>query len=69
MNIHPIVNQLRALRTELNVSITALAKKSGYDRTTISRWEHGKLAPNIHALADLCGALGAQLKIEPRDGR
>jgi transcriptional regulator with XRE-family HTH domain len=51
---------LRTRRKALNLSQAALAGKIGVSRTTISRWERGKLAehdPHVRVLCKLADEL------------
>jgi transcriptional regulator with XRE-family HTH domain len=41
-----------------------LAAAAGFDRTTLSRWEHGEQVPSLDALNRLAGAAGLALSID-----
>lgn len=54
--------RLRSLRTQAGLSVTALAEKSGINRTYIHNLEDGRRAdPRLSLLVKLADALGVEL--------
>ena len=51
-------------RTELNMTQSELAKKSGIRQSNISRIENGTCSPTIHTLSTLAIAMGKRLEIK-----
>lgn len=45
---------LKNLRTQANLSQTALANRLGVDQRTISAWENGVCEPDFVTLSKLC---------------
>lgn len=64
---HPLVIELRRIRTERGMSMGQLALRLGYDRAAISYWESGKRYPSIAVLEDWTSALGYRLALQPAD--
>lgn len=62
--LHPMVEQLRKRRYEMNVSQEVLARKMGFSKKTLKHWEAGVMEPNMRSLFDWCDALGMKLKLE-----
>lgn len=53
---------IKKLREEKNISQDALAKKLYTDRTLISKWENGKLSPDIKHFQELCKIFDIKLE-------
>jgi DNA-binding XRE family transcriptional regulator len=52
--------RIRNLRTDHGFSVAQLAVKVGVDRSTVTRWEEGKLVPDATHRAALAKALGGR---------
>lgn len=53
---------IKKLREEKNISQDVLAKKMYIDRTLISKWENGKLSPDIKHFQELCKIFDVKLE-------
>lgn len=51
-------------RTDLGITQSELAKKSGVRQSNISRIERGTCSPTIHTLSSLAVAMGKRLEIK-----
>ena len=65
--IHPIMLDLRRIRIENNISLIELAKRSGYNRNSIMRYENGLRSPFLWPFADLAELLGYELVLRKKD--
>lgn len=54
--------RIRELRTERQLSLRALAERSGLSVNAISRIEHGESSPTVSSLLRLAGALNVHIK-------
>ncbi|MEO1199224.1 MAG: helix-turn-helix domain-containing protein [Pseudomonadota bacterium] len=58
---HRIADRLKALRTERDWSLDALAERSGVSRATLSRLEKAEVSATAQVLGKLCAAYGLTL--------
>lgn len=63
---YPIIAALRARRLEMQLRMTDVAARAGYDVINFRKWETTLTTPRLHALMDWCDALGVDLTIQPR---
>ncbi|OGO57211.1 MAG: hypothetical protein A2V85_06915 [Chloroflexi bacterium RBG_16_72_14] len=56
-----LADDLRRLRVDAGVSLTAAADAAGVDRSVVSRIEAGNLHPTLETYGRLAAALGADL--------
>ena len=52
---------IRAVRTKLNVTVTALAERTALNKSTISKIETGRVSPPVSTLARIAQALNVPL--------
>lgn len=64
METKEIIQQLRARRYDVGLSLRQLSEKSGYHDNTIWQWETGRATPSFRSLHDWAQALGGTVKIE-----
>ncbi|MFE6304980.1 helix-turn-helix domain-containing protein [Nocardiopsis sp. NPDC057823] len=62
---HPLIAELRTLRTERGLSINALSRALGYAAPTIQSWEAGRTVPNLDVLTDYATVMGVRVVLEP----
>ncbi len=62
MNPEKVGKFIKELREEKKISQYALADMMHVDRTLISKWENGKLAPDLKYLEDLCEIFEIDIK-------
>jgi len=55
---------LRACRMQSGMTLNALAKKTGIQAPTISRWERGKAEPTVYNFEVLLNAMGFSLEMK-----
>jgi transcriptional regulator with XRE-family HTH domain len=55
---------IREARLRAGLSQQQLAEVSGKDRTVVSRWEQGLVAPSIDTLVDLVRSCGFDIPLE-----
>jgi len=61
-------NNLAAVRSELRLSLRALAKKSGVSWTHIAKIESGERTPTVPVAYAICRALGRSIhEVFPED--
>lgn len=53
----PIGELLREWRTKRGLSLGALAQQTALNKSTLSRWESGKVAPRLHEIERVLGAI------------
>lgn len=58
-----IGSKIRKFRINLNISQSALGKKTGFPQTTISDWERDKSLPNIEEALKLANALEIPISV------
>src|SRR5262245_18233619 len=58
-----IGHEIAELRTEANVSQTALAAAAGFDQGYLSRIERGQVCPRIEILLRIAASLGSDLGV------
>ncbi|REF00266.1 hypothetical protein [Thermomonospora umbrina] len=69
---HPLIEQLTARQTELDVTTTALFRRTGIACATVYNWRAGRRTPRLQELISAGEALGLRLTWErvevPVDG-
>jgi transcriptional regulator with XRE-family HTH domain len=63
----PIVETLKAVRSERGIPRKVLAAKVGCGHYTLIKWENGHCVPSLQALYDWCEALDLDLLVERDD--
>lgn len=63
--VHPVIQLLREIRIQQQMSQVALAQQLGYHISTISYWEQGHSTPSLNRLEDWANALGRTIIISP----
>ncbi|MCI0526581.1 MAG: helix-turn-helix domain-containing protein [Nitrospira sp.] len=62
---HPLFRELRRLRLEKGWTRAELAKRTGYCRSNICRWEMGRSAPSWSSVLVWLEAMNVELKVAP----
>tara|TARA_R100001594_G_C3957788_1_gene244579 strand:+ start:574 stop:780 length:207 start_codon:yes stop_codon:yes gene_type:complete len=62
----PLINKLKKIRTEKNITQIELNSRIGYTDSLVSRWECGDRSPSAFALFAWVEALGYELTIQPK---
>jgi transcriptional regulator with XRE-family HTH domain len=62
--LNPLFAQLVAERKRVGMTQAAMARRTGYSRTTLQWWENGRSCPNIDALQDYAAALGFTVTLQ-----
>ena len=57
------MQDLRKRREDMGISQTELAYRTGYNYTSISAWESGRVGIRLRAYIDLVNALGFDLRM------
>jgi transcriptional regulator with XRE-family HTH domain len=61
MDLLRIAQRVRQTRKQQNLTVEALADKSGFSKTYISRLENFRITPSIKSLSKIADALGIQM--------
>ena len=61
MDLLRIAQRIRQTRKQQNMTVEALAIKSGFSKTYISRLENFRITPSIKSLSKIADALGIQM--------
>lgn len=64
MQVSDIIQQLRARRYEVGLTLRQLSEKSGYHDNTIWQWETKRATPSFRSLHDWAQALGMTLTLQ-----
>lgn len=64
-----IVRDLFDLIDAANVSAGTIGAETGVHYVTMSRWKHGKAAPNIKDFENVASVLGYRLVLQPMEKR
>ena len=61
MDLLRIAKLVRQTRKQQDMTVEALAEKSGFSKTYISRLENFRITPSIKSLSKIADALGMQM--------
>ena len=61
MDLLRIAQRVRQTRKQQNMTVEALAEKSGFSKTYVSRLENFRITPSIKSLSKIADALGIQM--------
>ena len=64
-----VIGELTRARVQRGLSVAVLAKTTGYDKTSIQRWEHGSVCPAFICVIDWAQALGFELCLKRPDDK
>ena len=65
--VHPVIDELRAIRNSRKMSLAKLADKVGYDIGVFCSVERGRSRCRFEVLAAWAQALGYDIVLKPKD--
>ena len=65
--VHPVIDELRAIRNSQKMSLAKLADKVGYDIGVFCSVERGRSRCRLEVLAAWAQALGYDIVLKPKD--
>lgn len=64
MTSRELMQQIKMIRINKNVSQKKLADMIGVTRVSIGNWENGLTFPSLETFTEICYALGVEIKIK-----
>ena len=67
MKINPLVEEIKRICFERNITQAKLSEMTGYTQVSICRWFSGQRTPTIDAVEKMADVLGLMIVIEGKE--